>query len=232
MDRRLDPVDAACVHVLPGHARACRPTARLRYWMDFLAPLGLGGVWLAYFLWQLQRQPLLPLHDYNREAALHLRHLDEEEAAREEGWPMANEEHRTRRRAATSAKDIRLGWLLAVPAAAAVCGLACRWLHRLAVLLVAGGRRADDESVDRSAVAGCRPTCRPSRGWNRLNRLAGVEAANVDKRLAAQEKKLNSYGPDRRKRDLSTFPSSRRSKPWPASCRSANSRRRRQPTTG
>jgi hypothetical protein len=54
------------------------------HWMDFLAPLGIGGVWLAHFLWQLQRQPLLAAHDYNLAAALHLRHLDEEEAAREE----------------------------------------------------------------------------------------------------------------------------------------------------
>jgi hypothetical protein len=55
------------------------------YAMAVLAPIGLGGIWLAHFLWQLQRQPLLPLNDYNRAAALHLRHLDEEEAAREEG---------------------------------------------------------------------------------------------------------------------------------------------------
>jgi hypothetical protein len=55
------------------------------YAMGALVPIGLGGIWLAHLLWQLQRQPLLPLHDCNREAALHLRHLDEEEAAREEG---------------------------------------------------------------------------------------------------------------------------------------------------
>ena len=34
--------------------------------------------------WQLRAPPLLPLHDYNRAAALHLRRLDAEEAAREE----------------------------------------------------------------------------------------------------------------------------------------------------
>jgi hypothetical protein len=32
----------------------------------------------------MRRYPVLPLHDYNREAALHLRRLDEEEADREE----------------------------------------------------------------------------------------------------------------------------------------------------
>ena len=53
-------------------------------WMDVLLPIGIGGIWLADFLRQLRRYPLLPLHDYNREAALRLRGLDEEEAAREE----------------------------------------------------------------------------------------------------------------------------------------------------
>ncbi len=66
--------------ILPG-----LPTRSLvEHGMDFLAPIGLGGLWLAYFLWQLRRQPLLAPHDYNREAALHLRQLDEEEAARQE----------------------------------------------------------------------------------------------------------------------------------------------------
>jgi hypothetical protein len=55
------------------------------YLSGLAASVGIGGVWLAHFLWQLQRRPLLPLHDYNCEAALHLRHLDEEEAEREEG---------------------------------------------------------------------------------------------------------------------------------------------------
>lgn len=27
-------------------------------WLDFAAPIGLGGVWLAYFLWLFERQPL------------------------------------------------------------------------------------------------------------------------------------------------------------------------------
>ncbi len=53
-------------------------------WMTVLMPVGLGGIWLACFLVLLGRQPLVALHDYNRAAALHLRRLDEEEAAREE----------------------------------------------------------------------------------------------------------------------------------------------------
>ena len=55
------------------------------HWMDFLVPIGIGGVWLASFMMHLRGRPLLPLHDYNRAAALYLRDLDAEEAAREEG---------------------------------------------------------------------------------------------------------------------------------------------------
>jgi hypothetical protein len=32
-------------------------------WMDVALPLGMGGIWFAYFLWQLQRMPILPVHD-------------------------------------------------------------------------------------------------------------------------------------------------------------------------
>jgi hypothetical protein len=54
------------------------------HWMDVLTPLGVGGIWLACFAWQLKRRPILPLHDVNQEAAVHFRRLDREEAAREE----------------------------------------------------------------------------------------------------------------------------------------------------
>jgi hypothetical protein len=30
-------------------------------WMDFVTPVGIGGVWLASFLWILRRRPLLPV---------------------------------------------------------------------------------------------------------------------------------------------------------------------------
>jgi hypothetical protein len=33
-------------------------------WMDFVAPLAIGGIWMAAFLWMLGRRPLLPLHDH------------------------------------------------------------------------------------------------------------------------------------------------------------------------
>jgi hypothetical protein len=55
-----------------------------QHWMDFLMPIAIGGLWLACFLWQLQGRPWLAAHDYNRATAIHLRQLDEEEAAREE----------------------------------------------------------------------------------------------------------------------------------------------------
>jgi hypothetical protein len=59
-------------------------TSIAEHWMDFLTPFGLGGLWLAYFLWQLQGGLLLPRHDANQEAALHYHELDREEEAREQ----------------------------------------------------------------------------------------------------------------------------------------------------
>jgi hypothetical protein len=34
-------------------------------WMDFLTPIGVGGIWLATFIWQLKKRPLLPVNDPN-----------------------------------------------------------------------------------------------------------------------------------------------------------------------
>ena len=39
-------------------------------WMDFAAPIGMGGIWLAYFLIQLGRWPLMPLNDPHLAEAL------------------------------------------------------------------------------------------------------------------------------------------------------------------
>jgi hypothetical protein len=33
-------------------------------WLDFVAPIAIGGIWIAAYLWSLQRQPLLPAHDH------------------------------------------------------------------------------------------------------------------------------------------------------------------------
>jgi hypothetical protein len=59
-------------------------TGVAEHWMDFLTPIGVGGLWLAYFCWQLKRSPIVPLHDPSQEVAVHLRAVDQEEAAREE----------------------------------------------------------------------------------------------------------------------------------------------------
>jgi hypothetical protein len=39
-------------------------------WMDFAAPLGLIGLWLAYFLMQLEKRPLMPLGEPHLQEAL------------------------------------------------------------------------------------------------------------------------------------------------------------------
>ena len=39
-------------------------------WLDFAAPMGLIGLWLAYFLWQLEKRPLMPINNPNLEEAL------------------------------------------------------------------------------------------------------------------------------------------------------------------
>jgi preprotein translocase subunit YajC len=33
------------------------------HWLDLAVPIGIGGLWLAAFLWQLQRRSLLPWHE-------------------------------------------------------------------------------------------------------------------------------------------------------------------------
>jgi hypothetical protein len=39
-------------------------------WMDLTAPIGIGGIWLAYFLTNLAKRPLMPLNDPHLEEAL------------------------------------------------------------------------------------------------------------------------------------------------------------------
>ncbi len=43
-------------------------------WMDVVAPIGMGGWWLAVFVWQLQQRSLMPIHDPQLEQALHPAH--------------------------------------------------------------------------------------------------------------------------------------------------------------
>jgi hypothetical protein len=33
------------------------------HWLDIVAPVAIGGIWIAVYLWQLGRRPLVPLHD-------------------------------------------------------------------------------------------------------------------------------------------------------------------------
>jgi hypothetical protein len=40
------------------------------HWLDLAAPVGLGGIWVAFFFRQLKQRPLLPLHDPYLEEAL------------------------------------------------------------------------------------------------------------------------------------------------------------------
>ena len=39
-------------------------------WMDILAPVAMGGLWLAVFSWQLQKRSLVPINDPQLEQAL------------------------------------------------------------------------------------------------------------------------------------------------------------------
>jgi hypothetical protein len=40
-----------------------KPDGPRLHWLDFTAPLGIGGIWFAFYLWQLARAPLLPSQD-------------------------------------------------------------------------------------------------------------------------------------------------------------------------
>jgi hypothetical protein len=39
-------------------------------WMDIVAPIAIGGVWIATFAWQLQKRSLVPINDPQLEQAL------------------------------------------------------------------------------------------------------------------------------------------------------------------
>ena len=43
-------------------------------WMDYVAPIAIGGLWLGTFAWQLQKRPLLPINDPQLEQALAVVH--------------------------------------------------------------------------------------------------------------------------------------------------------------
>jgi hypothetical protein len=41
------------------------------HWLDIVAPIAVGGLWLAAFLWQLQRRSLLPWYEPRLQEAMH-----------------------------------------------------------------------------------------------------------------------------------------------------------------
>jgi hypothetical protein len=43
-------------------------------WMDVVAPIAMGGLWLAMFCWALTRRPLVPINDPQYESVLEQRH--------------------------------------------------------------------------------------------------------------------------------------------------------------
>jgi hypothetical protein len=43
-------------------------------WMDYLAPIAIGGLWLGTFAWQLQKRPLVPINDPQLEQAVAVVH--------------------------------------------------------------------------------------------------------------------------------------------------------------
>ncbi len=44
-------------------APAMHPERFAVHWLDVVAPLAVGGLWLATFVWIYQRRPVLPVHD-------------------------------------------------------------------------------------------------------------------------------------------------------------------------
>ena len=47
------------------------PEAFAIHWMDVLAPVGIGGIWITVFVWHLKGVTLLPLHDPRLQEAFH-----------------------------------------------------------------------------------------------------------------------------------------------------------------
>ena len=47
------------------------PSTLAIHWLDVGLPIGMGGLWMAVFVWQLQRRALLPLHDPRLQEVVH-----------------------------------------------------------------------------------------------------------------------------------------------------------------
>lgn len=46
------------------------------HWSDLFAVIGIGGIWVGTYIWQLKKMPLLPVHDPRFEGALQHEHGD------------------------------------------------------------------------------------------------------------------------------------------------------------
>jgi hypothetical protein len=46
------------------------------HWLDLVVPVGLGGLFLAAYLWQLKTRPLIPAHDPSLNEAIRLHNLE------------------------------------------------------------------------------------------------------------------------------------------------------------
>ena len=51
-------------------APAFHPAGFRLHWMDLGAPIGIGGIWIALFVWQLGKRALLPVYDPRLKEAL------------------------------------------------------------------------------------------------------------------------------------------------------------------
>jgi hypothetical protein len=198
-------------------------TWRAGYWLALLTPIGLGGIWLAHFLWQLNRLPLVALNDYNRAAALHLRKLDEEDAGREEAL-LATERDQAAGAPAVAAaagegtaagvapepvaepaalgyetQDIRLGGLLAL--GACICGIAVLLNYGVWHFL-----RFEEETqaAIKKSIFVAAPASQPLPPQPRLEQIdrlsppqlvTAEENDAMNKQLADEERALHRYGP-------------------------------------
>ena len=53
-------------------APAFHPAQLRIHWMDLVAPIGVGGIWVAVFVWQLGKRAILPVYDPRMKEALGL----------------------------------------------------------------------------------------------------------------------------------------------------------------
>ncbi len=87
-------------------------------------------------------------------------------------------------------KDITLRWVLAL-----LLPLAGFVICMLFVMLKLYWWEEEAERKVKGSTEALAPALPPEPRLEQIDNLAGVEASNVDARLAAQEEQLNSYGP-------------------------------------